>query len=278
MHHFFKYSERLFACLIVVLIFYVILFNGLTAQNWRQIKNEAFITGEKLHYKFYYDAWLTGKVTAGTGIMEVKDSDLKFNDRDVYHIDAKGESKGMFNWFYKVNDQFDSYVDKNFLAPHYFIRKTREGGYKKDDEYRFDYVKNTITTRNGTLSIPKYTQDFISAVYFARTFQTDTLKVGDMLPVNFFIDDSVYTSAIVYEGKEIIDIDLGKFRCLRFKPGMATGEVFSNKYPMTLWITDDKNHLPVLAVSAIVVGNVKAELMEYEGLANPLTSLLEKFE
>jgi len=33
-----------------------------------------------------------------------------------------------------------------------------------------------------------------------------------------------------------------------------------------------------LGVSAVVVGNVKAELMEYNGLANPLTSLLEKTE
>ena len=43
---------------------------------------------------------------------------------------------------------------------------------------------------------------------------------------------------------------------------------------MTLWVTDDKNHVPVLAKSAIIVGNLKAELMEYEGLASPLTSFL----
>jgi len=56
---------------------------------------------------------------------------------------------------------------------------------------------------------------------------------------------------------------------------MITGEVFSDKYPMILWVTDDKNHIPILAKSAVIVGNVKAELMEYEGLANELTSLIE---
>jgi len=246
-------------------------------EECRQVKNEAFKVGERLQYRFYYDAWLTGKVIAGNGIMEVKDTDRKFNGRIVYHIDTEGRSKGMFNWFFKVYDQFDTYLDKEFLAPHYFERRTREGGYKKDDEYRFDHNNNKVTTRTVTKSIPKYTQDVISAVYFARTFKTDTLKVGDMLPVNFFLDDSVYTSAIIYDGKEIINIELGKFRCLRFKPGMATGEVFSKNYPMTLWVTDDKNQIPVLAISAVVIGNVKAELMEYEGLANPLSSLLEKF-
>ncbi len=274
-----KYKFFRLFCFVFFLALIGILPHQLIAQKeWRKIKNEAFKIGEKLQYRFYYDAWLTGKVTAGTGIMEVKNSDQKYNGREVLHIDTEGRSKGMFNWFYKVYDQFDSYIDKDFLAPHYFERRTREGGYKKDDEYRFDHVNNTVTTRKQTKPIPKYTQDFISAVYFARSFNTDTLKVGDMLPVNFFIDDSVYTSAIIYEGREIINIELGKFRCLRFKPGMATGEVFSNKYPMTLWVTDDKNHIPVLAVSAVIIGNVKAELMEYEGLANPLTSLLEKFE
>jgi len=247
-------------------------------EEWRQVKNDAFNVGEKLQYRFYYDAVLTGKVTAGTGVMEVKKTGKKYNDRDVVHIDTEGQSKGMFNWFFKVHDQFDSYIDIKSIAPHYFERRTREGGYKKDDEYHFDHINKTVTTRKQTKPIPKYTQDFISAIYFARTFNTDTLEIGDMLPVNFFLDDSVYSSAIIFDGKEIINIEMGKFRCLRFKPGMATGEVFSKKYPMTLWVTDDKNHIPILGVSAVVVGNVKAELIEYEGLANPLTSLIEKFD
>lgn len=276
MHELMKYTFIPFIFLTLVLVG---TFNPVRSQeSWRQIKNEAFEPGEKLEYRFYYDAILTGKVTAGTGVMEVKNTNRKFNGREVYHIDTEGQSKGMFNWFFKVHDQFDSYMDKESIAPHYFERRTREGGYKKDDEYHFDHLNMTVTTRKQTKPVPRYTQDFISAVYFARTFNTDTLKTGDMLPVNFFLDDSVYTSAIIYEGKEIVSIELGKFRCLKFKPGMATGEVFSNKYPMTLWITDDKNHLPVLAVSAVIVGNVKAELIEYEGLANPPASMIEKFD
>jgi hypothetical protein len=276
MHNYSKYNFYNLVWSIIFPALTIILPRHLIAQEeWRQVKNEAFKAGEKLQYRFYYDAWLTGKVNAGIGIMEVRQTDQKYNGREVFHIDTEGQSKGMFNWFYKVYDQFDSYLDKEFLAPHYFVRRTREGGYKKDDEYQFDHTKNVVVTRTCAKSIPKYTQDFISAIYFARTFNTDSLQVGDMLPVNFFINDSVYTSAIIYDGKEIVKIDLGKFRCLRFKPGMATGEVFSNKYPMTLWVTDDKNHIPILAVSAVIVGNVKAELTEYNGLANPLSSMVE---
>ena len=209
-------------------------------------------------------------------MLEVKTTDQKFNGRSVWHIDTEGSSKGMFNWFFKVHDEFDSYLDIESVAPHYFIRKTREGGYKKFDEYNFNQEQGYVITKSDSTVIPAFTQDFISAIYFARTFNSDTLEIGDMLPVHFFLDDSVYNSAILYEGKEIIEIDLGTFNTLKFRPGMATGEVFADKYPMSMWVTDDKNHIPLLIKSAVIVGNVKGELMSYEGLANPLTSLIKK--
>jgi hypothetical protein len=42
-----------------------------------------------------------------------------------------------------------------------------------------------------------------------------------------------------------------------------------------MWVTDDKNHVPLLAESAILVGTVKLELIKYSGLANALTSKIE---
>lgn len=243
--------------------------------EWRSVRNEAFRPGERIQLRFYYDAFLTGKVTAGIGIAEVKETDQQFHGRDVYHIDTEGYSKGLFHFFYKVQDEFDSYVDREYMAPHYFVRQTREGGYQKFDEYQFNHEQEYVITRTDSIYIPRYTQDFVSAVYYARTFEDDTLEPGDHFFVNFFIDDSVYNSAVFFEGREVVEINLGTFRCLRLKPMLAVGDVFTEKYPMTLWVTDDDNHLPVLARSAVFVGNIKMELMKYEGLANELTSLVE---
>ena len=50
------------------------------------------------------------------------------------------------------------------------------------------------------------------------------------------------------------------------------GEVFSEPYPMELYITDDLNRLPVMVKSAVIVGSVKMELISYQGLRNPLSS------
>ena len=65
---------------------------------------------------------------------------------------------------------------------------------------------------------------------------------------------------------------MGTYKCLKFKPMVATGSVFKDPYPMTLWISDDANHIPILAESAVIVGKVKLEIIKYTGLANTLTS------
>lgn len=244
-------------------------------EAYRTVRNKAFGPGERIQMRFYYDAFLTGKVTAGIGIAEVKETDKRFHGREVYHIDTEGYSKGLFHFFFKIHDEFDSYVDREFLAPHYFVRQTREGGYEKFDEYQFNHADEYVVTRTDSVNIPRYTQDFISAVYYARTFDDDTLQPGDLFYINYFVDDSVYNSAVFFEGREVVEINLGTFQCLRLKPMLAVGDVFTEKYAMTLWVTDDDNHLPVLARSSIFVGNVKMELMKYEGLANELSSLVE---
>ncbi|NCA84501.1 MAG: DUF3108 domain-containing protein [Clostridia bacterium] len=242
---------------------------------YRTLENNAWETGEKLKYKVYYESLLTGKVNAGTATLEVKNSNRLFNGREVHHIVGIGKSNSGFDFFFKVRDRYESFVDKQGLFPHLFIRRTREGGYEKDDEVTFDHKNLKATSRSETKKISRYIQDIVSASYYARTLSADTLKEGDNISVNFFLDDSAYISVIQFQGRQIVETELGKFRCLTFKPMVATGEVFSNPYPMTLWITDDENKLPILGKSAVIVGSIKMELIKYSNLRNPIESKLD---
>lgn len=242
--------------------------------TYRSVENNAWTVGENLKFKVYYESLLTGKVNAGTAEIDVKRSLRKFDNREAYHIIGTGKSNRAFDWFFKVRDRFESYVDKDALIPHHFVRRTREGGYVRDDDVDFDHKNCIATSRRKTKPITPNVQDIISAVYYARTLSADTLKVGDNISINFYLDDSLYVSVIQFQGREIVETDLGKFRCLAFKPMVVTGEVFSNPYPMTLWVTDDENKLPILAKSAVIVGAVKMELTGYAGLKNPVRSKL----
>ncbi len=245
-----------------------------SAQSLIPVRNGAFIRGEKLKFRAYYDSFVTGKVTAGVATLEVKFEDKKIDGRSTYHIIGEGKSKGAFNLFFKVNDRFESYMDEEYLVPWSFIRNTNEGGYAVNDEVRFNQYSGNFSSHKANKKMKTGTHDVLSAFYYCRALDFSNLKVGDRFPVNFLLDDSVYVSLIEFAGREEVITNLGKFRCLKFKPKVATGNVFSQPYPMDVWISDDLNRIPVLAKSAVIVGSVKLELTDYKGLANPVTSLI----
>ncbi|MGA2822683.1 MAG: DUF3108 domain-containing protein [Bacteroidales bacterium] len=246
----------------------------INAQSLVPVRNASFIRGERLKFKAYYDSFMTGKVLAGVATLEVKFEDKKIDGRSTFHIIGEGKSKGAFNFFYKVNDWFESYMDEEYLVPWLFIRNTHEGKYTVDDEVRFNQYSGNFSSHKTNKKMKTGTHDILSAFYYCRTLDFSNLKVGDRFPVNFYLDDSIYVSLIEFAGREGVQTDFGKFRCLRFKPMVATGNVFSQPYPMDIWVSDDQNRIPILARSAVIVGSVKLELTDYKGLANPITSLI----
>jgi hypothetical protein len=240
--------------------------------------NHAFKTGEYLKYRVYYSS-AVGNFTAGEAILTVgKWEDKKAGKtKDVYRITGIGNSKGMFNWFYKVRDKFETFTDKNTLLPYAFIRKTREGKYEQDDIVIFDREENeAITNSIEVKAIPPNVHDMISAFYYMRTITLEDFDADSMYFINFFLDDSVYVSAVKFMGKSEINTKWGDIGCLKFAPMMASGEVFADKYPMSVWISDDENHIPILVESAVIVGSVKMELIEFGGLVNPMKINLEE--
>jgi len=132
-------------------------------QDLKKVENSAFIRGEKFSFRAYYDSFITGKVTAGVASMEINAENKEFNGRKTYHATAKGKSKGAFNLFFKVEDQFETYFDEEYIVPWSFIRKTREGDYRKDDEVRFNQLSLSASSSTANKKIPARTQHIISA-------------------------------------------------------------------------------------------------------------------
>lgn len=258
----------------MILFLCLLHWSALVSQELAPVKNEAFTHGEFLEYRVYYDSYVTGKVTAGTATAEVKFESQEVNSRPTYHLVGTGKTKGAFSLFFKVDDRFESFVDRELLIPWKFVRKTKEGDYEYEDEVKFNQLTGSYSSTRKNRPMPKGTQDLISSLYVARTYEMSDAKPGDDFPITFLLDDSIYVSVIRYVGKEDVMLEIGTFRCLRFQPLVVTGNVFSQPYPMDIWITDDKNHIPLLIKSAVIVGSVKLELTDYKGLANPLTSMI----
>jgi hypothetical protein len=265
----------------ILIVFSVLFITKIVNAQLRTITNDAFQRGEVLKYRAYYDAFLTGEVNAGIASFEVKDEVKTISEHPVYHITVDAKTKGAFNWFYKVSDRYETYLDESTLAPWLFIRRIDEGGYIINQDVTFNQNKNVAyfvdnkKSTKSTISTPAYIQDILSAIYYCRSYDVSQMDANDEFRVKFMLDDSIYSTRVVYLGRETIKTSMGKVRCLKLKPQVLTGNVFKDQYPVTLWVSDDKNKVPVMAESAIIVGKVKLELIYYKGLKNQFASLVK---
>lgn len=255
-----------------LLLILVFSFTSAFPQSYRTIHNNAFVRGEKLTYRVAFNSALTGSITGGKATLEVKNDRKILNNRVTYHVVGEGKTTGFIELFYKVHDRFESYFDQDALIARQFIRRTRENNYKKDDLVIFRQDDHLAVSLTKIVKVPANVQDVISALYFARTLDISDLKPGGTIEIPFFLDDSVYHSRVIFKGRETVKTKLGKFRCIAFRPMVATGYAFDDPYPITIWITDDANRLPVLIESEQSVGRAKVELISYSGLANPITA------
>lgn len=252
-----------------------LIFFAALAQEYRTIEQNAFDRGEYLEYKVYWDAWGLPNIRAGVASFNITPDNKQFGNRNTFHVVTKGESKGMLNMFYKVKDRYESYFDEEAIIPWYFERRTKEGSYEREDDVVFEHEENRVTSRYATKRAPDDVQDIISALYYARTLDFSSFEKGDFFDVDFFLDDSVYISRVLYDGRDTVKTGVGTFSCIKFKPMVLVGPVFDQPYPMTLWVSDDENRIPIFAESKVAVGSVKFEITFFEGLNNPLTSMIE---
>lgn len=241
----------------------------LPAMGYRSIANNAFRAGEKVSYRIHY-----GMINAGTATLTVNESPYKFGGREAYHVVGEGKSLGSFDWFFKVRDRFETYIDKEGIFPYRFIRNCDEGGYKIQQDYTFHQEKRAYTDeKKNSYATPDFVQDMISAYFYARTMDYSTKKKGDIITIQTIVDGEIYPMKMKYLGKETIKVDAGTFNCIRFAPVVQKGRVFKKEEDLSVWVTDDLNHIPVLAQAKLKVGSIKMELTSYEGLASTLAKV-----
>jgi len=231
----------------------------------RTQKNEAFKRGEVLKYRMHY-----GFVNAGEVIMQVLNENKQIGGRNTLHMVGLGYTNSSFDWIFFVRDKYESYVDEEAILPWLFIRRVNEGGYKISQNQIFNHYKNNVDSDGTKFDAPDNVQDMLSAFYYARTIDFSNAKEGDIFEFPCFVDNEVWPLKIKYMGKETIKSDVGKIRCIKFRPVVQKGRVFKKEEDMNAWISDDKNKIPVRAEAKILVGSVKMDLMEYSGLANEL--------
>lgn len=236
-------------------------------------RNTSYQAGEKLSFKVYYNVGFIW-VYAGDAVFNINRQEM--NGHKTYHIIGDGKTSKSYEWAYKVRDRYETYVDEETMLPVKFVRNVDEGGMKIFNNVNFYHSKGKAVSTNGTYSITRCTQDVLSTIYYARNIDYNRFKPGDKIPFNMFLDDKLYSLYIRYLGKERITTKYGTFNAIKIAPLLIEGTIFKGGEKMMVWVSDDKNHIPLRVNSPILIGSVKVDMMNYENLRNPLTSLISK--
>ena len=146
-----------------ILFFLIISFNLTNSQEYQPFKS-----GEWLKYKISYSGWLK----AGEATMQLNKDTI--DNKELFHAVAVGRTIGPINWFFKVNDRYESYFDVRDTRPYKFIRKISEGGYTKNLLIYFDHelkkavINNKKTNKIQEANIKFNSHDLISIIYHLR--------------------------------------------------------------------------------------------------------------
>lgn len=261
--------------LFVYFLFPLLNLFGLKEASLCNQTNSSFNAGEKIRYTIYYNV-IGMFVNAGNADFTVQSSSL--NGMSTYTLTALGNSNTKYDWIFKVRDRYESIVDSKTLLPYQFLRQINEGSFHQKESIFFNQQSKTVTTSNapGIFSTSDCTYDVVSAIYAARNINFSGLQINDKVNLNFFLDKTLYPSYFKYLGKFQMTTQYGKFNVIKLAPLLVKGTVFEGGEKMVVWVTDDPNHIPVRIETPLLVGSIKVDMVSFENLRYPLTSLIEK--
>jgi len=230
---------------------------------------DAFQGGEWFRFRIHY-----GIFNASYATLSIKDT--LYQGRPAYHASGIGRTTGLARLFFRVDDYYDSIFEQDIVRPLHFIRNINEGGYTKNVTIDFDHTNKVCTVNNlkkSTLDVAPIepnVQDLISAFYFLRNhFDLSDIQIGEFAAINIFYDLSNFVFKFKFLGRQKLNTKFGIVSCLKFRPYVESGRVFSKEEGLTLWISDDENKIPIRLTADLRVGSIDADLDAFRGLKHP---------
>jgi hypothetical protein len=252
------------------------------ARVWSQPSGYPFKSGEYAVYGAYYNwhfIWLqSGEVTFSADTMQ-------YGHEMAWHLRAVGKTFKAYDWLYTVRDTFETFCNYQTFRPDYSRRAVNHAKDHSVHQYRFNYNSGEIAVRINEAKKPAYqaslpvqenTYDLLATAYQFRKYNFDKLHTGQRVPYRMLTDRVVDDLYFRYLGKEKVKTRNGReYLCHKVSVYLLQGDFFPAGEYMKVWFTVDQNHLPVQVETEILVGSVKAILLESKALKYPFTSQIK---
>jgi len=265
-----SYSTR-----IVLLIIFQVIYSHITKAQCNN-KILSFKDGEKLTYNVYYKLGFV-KIKLADVMLWVEET--TYHSKSVFLLQNKSITVPQYAWIIKANNYYASYIDKNTMEVERHIQKTLVNDYSTNYEYRFDHqrkklyvsIENSKTKRYlDTLSLTSCVHDLLSSAYYPRNIDYKKIAVNEKIHLPVILDTNFHNVYYKYMGNEFIDTKNKKqLNCIKIAPLLVKTAIYSAGEKMTVWLSNDKNKVPVLMESELRVGEISVQIIDYKGLQYP---------
>lgn len=238
--------------------------------------------GEQLSYRVSYKAkFFPNTEVASVDITTAADT---LEGAAVRKVVGHGRTLPTYRWFFGLDDRYTVYVDPQTLRTVRFESDIHEGDYTFRSSYRYEWEKMRVQTewqrrndppKRKEMPLTDRSMDAVSLFFNMRSATADSFREGEQRTLEMVLEDTIRYLNYRFIGRETKKIrGQGKFRTLKFACQLGTSEGFSftDGTEFTIWISDDRNKIPVYLESPIRVGSICAYISDYGGLKYPLAS------
>lgn len=257
-------------------VFLLIALTSTQIQAQCKAENNCFKEGEALSFDLYFKY---GLLYTKAGNAQLKVSDVTYKGHDAYKLMMTANSVGAANTVYSLTDTLVSYTTKD-LVPLAYTKDAHEKKDYRTERATYNYSGGKVKLRNTnkkngklrydtTLVSTNCIYDFISIIYYARTFDYEKTKKGDHATVSFLSGRRLVNMTIEHQGYENVLANNGsKYNCVKLILSINE-KAFEDKHEaMKVYITNDANHIPIRIESKLRIGMARAVLNSYKGQRN----------
>lgn len=237
--------------------------------------NTAFRSGEILTYNLYFN-WKFVWIKAGNATYSTVQT--RYQGQNAYRASLTATTNARADKFFTIRDNLTAYSTTNML-PLYYTKSTHEGDRRNLDEVRYSFSDGRCNMRlrrrksdgsNHYKNISLNNSfDMINAFMRARQWGVTNWRVGSKVAFNIVDGKGSAPAYIQYQGKTTVDGDNGhKYRALKLSYFERENKGY--KRIATFYVTDDRNHIPVLIDLNLKFGSAKAKVVSIRGNRYPL--------
>ena len=168
-------------------------------------------------------------------------------------------------FFFRVNDVFESWFDRNTFSSLRFHQTQQEGSNDRAKRYeiypdRGTYVEMDKKPPREHAGV-KDPLDDGSFLFFVRTLD---LQVGHTYESQRYFRPERNPIRVRVLRKETIDVPAGRFNCIVVQPVIKTPGIFSENGNAEVWLSDDSRHVLVQLKSRLSFGSINLYLRSYK--------------